>query len=330
MIALLTTYLVLAYVLIPGVLFRTFAGFFVRLRLFQLTKTQEATIGCLVAFLPLLLANWTVWKCPFAKQHPFTYAYGTVGDYKRDYELGFGLVVAEDPARLLDPDREPKTVYERAVSTIWRRQLRFLSWYYAFIILEAVLFGSLANQYGNWWGRNLIYDWLARKILLPKISEWQLLLTDFAFPKTPKREVQADVLCDGILYRGTVGDYFLDTAGSLSGMLLKNTERFRRKDYEFACDRAGGGTVDHDEFWRKIPGSNFYIPAEKISNLNVRFPQLDEDFQAFINQLLSEIDAPSGTTATFDAPDASVTQTTDSANGVKSDSDRIDSAESAD
>src|SRR5580658_9433887 len=101
MIALLTTYLVLAYVLIPGVLFRTWAGFFVKLRLFQLSKTQEATLGCLVAFLPLLLANWTVWKCPFAQQHPFPYTYGTLEDYKSDYRLAFGLVVAEDPAKLL-------------------------------------------------------------------------------------------------------------------------------------------------------------------------------------------------------------------------------------
>jgi len=312
MIALLTTYLVLAYVLIPGVLFRTWAGFFVKLRLFQLTKTQEATIGCLVAFLPILLANWTVWKCPYAQQHPFSYAYGTIDNYKRDYKLCFGLVIAEDPAKLLDPEREPKTVYELAVSAIWRRQLRFLSWYYAFTVLEAILFGILANQYGNWWGRNPIYDWLARKIFLPKISEWQLLLTDFAFPKKPKREVQADVLCDGILYRGIVGDYFLDTAGSLSGILLKNAERFRRKDYERAVKKANGGSINHDEYWRAIPGSNFYIPADKISNFNVRFPQLAKDFQAFINQLLREMDVPHGTTATFEGTKPSVTDATTS------------------
>lgn len=330
MIALLTTYLVLAYILIPGVLFRTWAGFFVKLRLFQLTKTQEATLGCLVAFLPLLFANWAVWKCPFAQQHPLSYSYGTLDDYKWDYRLGFGLVVSEDPAKLLDPEREPKSVYEQAVSAIWRRQLRFLSWYYAFIVLEAILFGSLANQYGNWWGRTPVYDWLARKILLPKISEWQLLLTDFAFPKKPKREVQEDVLCDGTLYRGTVGDYFLDTSGNLSGMLLKNAERFRRKDFEVACEKANGGKVNRNEFWRQIPGSNFYIAAERISNLNVRFPQLDEDFQIFIKQLLNEIDAPTGTTATFEAPKPSVTLTTESANGDDPDSDPIDPPESVD
>jgi hypothetical protein len=257
------------------------------------------------------------------QQHPFPYSYGTLNDYKRNYRLGFGLVVAGDPEKLLDPEREPKTVYEAAVSTIWRRQLRFLSWYYAFTVLEAVLFGSLANQYGNWWGRSRAYDWLARKRLLPKISGWQLLLTDFAFPKTPKREVQADVLCDGTLYRGTVGDYFLDISGDLSGMLLKNAERFRRKEFEAACEKANGAKIKRDEFWRKIPGSNFYVPAGKISNLNVRFPQLAEDFQIFINELLNDLDAPTGTTATFEASGPSATQTIEPGNAKGSTSDPI-------
>lgn len=273
-----------------------------------MTKTQEATVGCLVAILPLLLANWTVWKCPLAQQHPFPYAYGSVDDYKRDYRLGFGLVVSEDPEKLLQPEIEPKTIYERAVASIWRRQLRFLSWYYAFSFIEGLLFGFIASEYGNLWGRYTIYDWLARKIFLPQISEWQLLLTDFAFPKNPKREVQADVLCDGILYRGKVGDYFLDTNGKLSGLYMKDAERFRRKDFETACDKANGAKVNQDAFWRKIPGANFYIPADKISNLNVRFPPHDEDFKVFIKELLSKFDVPSGTTATFEDSKQSTSQ----------------------
>lgn len=328
MIALLTTYLVLAYVLIPGVLFRTWAGFFVKLRLFQLSKTQEATLGCLVAFLPLLLANWAVWKCPFAQHHPFPYSYGSLDDYKRDYRLGFGLVVAEDPAKLLDPEREPKTVYQQAISAIWRRQLRFLSWYYGFSVIEAIAFGFLANQYGNWWGRTRVYDWVARKILLPHISEWQLLLTTFVFPKKQNREVQADILCDGILYRGSVGDYFLDTAGCLSGLLLKNAERFRRKDYETACAQANAALVNHEEFWRQIPGSNFYIPADKISNLNVRFSQPDQDIEAFLKQVLSEMDVPSGTTVTYEDQTPLPPKAADESTGRARDPDPIDPAQS--
>jgi hypothetical protein len=32
---------------------------------------------------------------------------------------------------------------------------------------------------------------------------------------------------DNILYRGDVADYFLDSGGELSGLLLKRTERFQ-------------------------------------------------------------------------------------------------------
>lgn len=313
MIALFTTYLILAYVLIPGVLFRVFAGYLVKLRLFQLSKTQEVTLGVLVSLAPLVFANLFVWKIPVARTYPFPYTYGSVAEYKRAYKIGLGLVVSEDPEKLLNPTGEPNSPYEQAFSAIWHRQLRFLSWYYIFSVTEAVIFGLLARNYGDWVGKSTLYDWLARKVLLPNISEWQLLLTDFTFPKEPKREVQADVLCDGILYRGRVGDYFLDSTGGLSGLLMKDAERFRRKDYETECEKAGGSySVDREKFWREIPGSNFYIPAEKISNLNVRFPlldpNLDKDLMTYLDELFKNLDLPSGTTATFEDSKVSASQ----------------------
>lgn len=64
MIALLTTYFVVAYVLIPGVLFRLPASLFVQLRLFQLSKTQEVTFGCFVSLLPFIAALTLVWHVP--------------------------------------------------------------------------------------------------------------------------------------------------------------------------------------------------------------------------------------------------------------------------
>ncbi|UWZ85270.1 hypothetical protein [Occallatibacter riparius] len=311
MIALLTTYFILAYILIPGVLFRVFAGFFVTLRLFQLTKTQEFTLGVLVALLPLVLANVFVWTVPFAEAYPFAYTFGTTNEYKRDYRLAVGMAVAEDPAHLLEPGKEPKSEYEQAVSRIWRRQLRFLSWYFLFSASEGALFGFLTRKYGDWSGKSALYDVLARKVLLPRVSEWQLLLTDFSFPKKPKRDVLADVLCGDILYRGKVGDYFLDVNGKLSGLLMKEVDRFRREDFKAACIEAKGTNekVDVEKFWRAIPGSNFYIPAENIVNLNVRFPTIDpskdEEFESFLKELLKSSDAPVGTTFSFDSPDVS-------------------------
>ncbi|MGA8087444.1 MAG: hypothetical protein WCA10_09070 [Terracidiphilus sp.] len=313
MIALLTTYFILAYVLVPGVLFRVFAGLWVHLRLFQLTRTQEITLGVLVSILPLCTANWFVWKIPIAEGHPFSYSFGGIDEYKRDYRLGLSLVVSSDPEKLLHPTEEPKSVYEQAISRIWRRQLRFLSWYFIFSLIEGSLFGFLASKYGDWTGKSVVYDWLARKVLLPNISEFQVLLTDFTWPKDPKRDVIADVLCQDTLYRGKVSDYFLDANGRLSGLFMTDAERFRREDFKLACLEAkvSGVKVDKEKFWREIPGSNFYIPADKLSNLNVHFPtedpRKDKQFDAFLDDLLKAL--PAGTTASFDAeaqpPDSS-------------------------
>lgn|GEM_PF-1010718 len=301
MIALLTTYLVVAFLLIPGVLFRSVAGLFVKLRLFQLTRTQEVTLGVLVAFLPIVFANLCVWKFPLAQKFPFPYAYGSVDNYKSDYRLGLSLVVSQDPEKLLERVKDAKSPYDEAVSTIWRRQARFLFWCYSFAALEGVLYGFLARQYGEW-ANCRIYAWIARKFLLPNVSEWQLLLTAFIFPKNPKRDVFADVLCEEMLYKGRVADYFLDTGGKLSGLYMKDVERFRRKDYECACaeSKAKSEKVDQGQFWRPIPGSNFYIPADKILNLNVRFPLQDQAMQEFLNQIVKDMDLPEGTTASFE------------------------------
>ena len=255
--------------------------------------------------LPLGAANFFVWKIPIAQHHPFSYTFGGIGEYKRDYRLGVTLLVSSDPAKLLDPDHEPKSIYEQASVRIWRRQFRFLTWYFLFSSAEGCLFGFLASKYGNWAGKNVVYDWLARHVLLPNISEFQVLLTDFTWPKEPKRDVLADVLCQDTLYRGKVGDYFLDANGKLSGLFMVDAERFRREEFKVACQETKGTTqrVDKEKFWREIPGSNFYVPADKISNLNVHFPaedpRKDKQFEDFLEKLLKASDLPPGTTASF-------------------------------
>ncbi len=306
MIALLTTYFIIAYVLIPGVLFRVFARLWVTLRFFQLTKTQEVTLGVLVAVLPLCAANFFVWKMPIADSYPFPYSFDGIEQYKQDYRLGLSMAVASDPEKLLETANGQKSIYDQAISRIWRRQARFLCWYFFFSSAEGFLFGFLASKYGDWTDKNAAYDWIARKILLPHISEFQLLLTDFTWPKRPKRDVIADVLCDGTLYRGKVRDYYLDVNGKLSGFFMIDAERFRREDFQIACQEAkvSGEKIDKDKFWREIPGSNFYIPADKMANLNVHFPaedpRRDAQFEAFLDRILKEANLPAGTTVTFD------------------------------
>ncbi|MGO9437839.1 MAG: hypothetical protein ACLPH3_23125 [Terracidiphilus sp.] len=57
-----------------------------------------------------------------------------------------------------------------------------------------------------------------------------------------------------------------------------------------------------------VPAQHYYIPAHEIVNLNVRFPTVDpskdEEFEAFLDSLLKSVDAPQGTTFTFEPPKA--------------------------
>jgi hypothetical protein len=321
MIALLTTYLVVAFFLIPGVIFRFIAGLFVRLRLFQLSKTQEFTVGVLAAVLPLCFANISVWCVPYAQQYPCPYEVGSYEQYRSDYKLALSLLVAQDPQKLLDPHQGPKTSYEEALSRLWRRHVRFLTWFVAFTALEGVLYGVLAKKYGDWYGKNKFYDYFAVICLRPYVSEWELLLTDFTLPKHPKRNVIADVLCEEVLYRGKVSDFYLDKNGMLSGLFLEDAERFYRDGFKSACAQAKNSVVklyapdgldvsmqtewvDSDNFWRKIPGDNFYIPASQISNLNIHFPSEnpleDKELAEYLSNLLGATDLPLGVTYAFD------------------------------
>src|SRR5476649_1168488 len=103
MVALLTTYFIVAYILIPGILFRFPASLFVKLRLFQLTRTQEATFGVAVSLLPFALAWLAVWHAPVARNYPFPQAESSVHAYKEDYRRVMTLALAGDPAKMLEP-----------------------------------------------------------------------------------------------------------------------------------------------------------------------------------------------------------------------------------
>ena len=52
-----------------------------------------------------------------------------------------------------------------------RRQGRLLSWYYFFIVSEAIGFGYLAKNYGKYQQDSPKYRWIADTFLLPNISE---------------------------------------------------------------------------------------------------------------------------------------------------------------
>ncbi len=164
--------------------------------------------------------------------------------------------------------REAKQIFWDSFGRVVQRQTRFLAWYYALVMAEGLLVGVLAGRYGRFKG-NRLYSWMADKILLPRISEWHPLLTSFVFADK-KTIVRADVLTTGDnLYRGKVSEYFLDTGGRLSGLILTDTLRFDRRTY--LQDKDSGRGPDVRGYWKEIPGAKLYLFADKILNLNLNY-----------------------------------------------------------
>jgi len=98
--------------------------------------------------------------------------------------------------------------------------------------------------------------------------------------------------------RGNVEDYFLKAAGELSGVLLKNFRRY--KFSEFEEDREAGLKPDPKKYWKAIPGSNFYLPADKIANLNIRYETPESELILDIKRLIKSMDLPKEVTVSLE------------------------------
>ena len=302
MIALLTTLFLIFYILIPGILFRFAASFSaVKLKSFQRTRTQEATFAVAVALLPFAIASIGVWHLPVMRHHPFSIPEGTSAERGADYRRVGEILLTPDFSRLTGCSAAQSPCpaagnYWNSLHLILRRQERFLSWYFLFTFIEGMGFGFLASRYGDWQltaenRRNPwihLYDWFTRKFILPNISEWHVLLTGFNWPRGVF--VIADILQnDGHLYRGRVEDYFVDPDGKLSGILLRNVDRFDLHAYRHAQETsANPKTLASENYWKAIPSENFYIGQSAISNLNIRFaPEENEALEEVTRQVLS-------------------------------------------
>ena len=324
MIALVTTFFLVFYILIPGALFRFATSFStVRLKSFQRTRTQEATFAVAVALLPFALALIGVWTLPLLRHHPFPIREGTLAERRQDYRRVGEMLLTSDLAKLAacNPAAPCPAVqaYWSSLDLILRRQARFLSWYFLFTFAEGLAFGLFASKYGDWraTAQNRhnpligLYSWFTRKFVLPNISEWHVLLTGFNWPRGVL--VVADVLqSDGHLYRGRVEDYFVDPDGKFTGILLRNVDRFDLYTYRRAQETSvNPQTLASENFWKTIPSENFYIAQTAISNLNIRFaPGGDSKLEDVTRDVLSG-EAIEGR-ITIEAPESPITGVTQS------------------
>ena len=274
MIAVIASLVVLLYVLLPGVFFRLITSFNFPVKL-QKTKTQELTFAALSCLLPFCLAVasvWTVATWPFQTKED--------GSHRR---LAYRTVFASLASDKQMDNAIHDGVYWTGVNSVLRRQLRFLFWYYLFVGFEAGYFSWLATQYRST-GKKRWRDRIGSVVFRPSISEWAVLLTNFGSSKT-KALIELDVLStEGVLYQGRLRDYFFNTEGELAGVLLSGAARYDKAQYSAHRQVDLEATVaqwpeqpthtftrDRATYWRSIPGADlFYIPREKISNINVR------------------------------------------------------------
>ena len=265
MLALLASVLVIAYLLIPGVLFKFGFSLFVPLRAFDRTRAQELAYSVSVCFLPLLIALLLVWYTP-AGRHPFAF-----GDDWARRSTDYRSVLLTSYS-----DRYAVEANELwgALTRVGRRQGRLLFWYYILVVVEAALSGSLAARWGRIQPRIAKggrLDRIGDRLLLRNISEWHVLLTNFLFPGTT---MQVDVMTDeDRLFRGEVLTHTVDKEGNLTGLYLNKAERFNRRIYLSAAedaDRSGAARPKSSDYWTSIPGDRLFLFGDKLLSLNVR------------------------------------------------------------
>jgi hypothetical protein len=262
MITLYTTALIIAILFVPGVIFRGLFSIFLPLRKFQRTRTEEFLFAAKVSLAPFTLTVLLALFLLFPVRFPIPLRDGS-SVVAAAWETVVHSTVDENFAHahfdaFLSANRQILIV-----------TANLLLWYYAFLALEAALLGWFSSNYGTF-RQNKTLHWLMDKTLLPRISEWHVLLTTFASPKHPGRVAVADVLTtDDHLYHGRVENYYLDKDAKLTGILLADVFRFDRQGYLRAAQQ--GEIQDRQPFWKRIPGKNVYVFADRITNINLNY-----------------------------------------------------------
>jgi hypothetical protein len=282
MIALIASALLGLYVFAPYIFFNRVSSLFIRLKKFQRTKTEEVGAGIIVAGLPFAATLFLFWIGAIGGCCvPFPMVDSPAAKFS-DYRVVFDAAYSDH----YFTDHEQATW--DALDRVYKRQADFLSWNYSFLLLETAGFILLTRYYWklkDW----KVYGWLASGVLLPAVSEWHILLTDFTFPPQENRSVKADIMSkDDILYRGDIAEYFLDSSGELSGLLIKNAERFQ---YEKLKDDVKKDIhKDTKEYWKEIPGGgNFYLPNSNIASINIRYALPDRAFERAVLDALKKL-----------------------------------------
>lgn len=281
MIALIASAILGLYVLLPVVIFDKTLSFFVPVKNISRSRTEELAFGAIVVLIPLIAALWLSHCSWYIGHHPFPI------DESRDFSAGTDYKTA---ILALQSDRYFEShagVVWNAVEHIGRRQARFVVWVYTLLFTECGLAIFLTRMYGRW--RKFRLYRIVSALLVNRVSPWHILFSTFSFdPKTP-RSVHVDVLSSGQLFTGvlTADHYLVDKDGSLNGLVLVNTCRYRRAQLDE--DRKQNVLRAKESYWTAIAGEGqFYIPANSISNINIRYVVPDAELKIEITEAIQK------------------------------------------
>lgn len=273
MIAIVAGFVLVAYLLAPGAIYRLTFSFYISSKRFQRTRTEEVVFSVLVTVIPFFLAWILLLHTPLGD---YPAIHNSVG--KREaYHLVLSSLVS-DTAKA-SPTLIP--AYLRAAA----EQGRFIAILWLLCALEGWLTGRVIRKYGDYADGSFLRAFCDR-FLLKNVSEWQVLFTTLALRSDdPRTTVEIDALSSlNILYRGRLVNWFTDQDGQLEGIFLINAQRFRRD--QLARDRAANIVKDSSSYWALVPGSNLYLIADTLTSYNVRYVEPSE--LEFVEEELGE------------------------------------------
>jgi hypothetical protein len=258
LIALVAGFLLVAYLLAPGAIYRLTFSFYISSKRFQRTRTEEVVFSVLVTVIPFLLAWIILLHTPLGNYPPI---HGSIG--KRE---AYRSILSS----LLSDNTHGSSALISAYLRAAAEQSRFIALLWLLCALEGWMTGRVIRSYGDYPDGSFLRGFCDR-FLLKNVSEWQILFTTLSLRSDdPRTVVEIDALSTlDVLYRGRLVNWFTDQDGKLAGIFLINAQRFRRD--QIARDRANNIFKDNEKYWTPVPGSNLYLAAGTIANYNIRY-----------------------------------------------------------
>jgi hypothetical protein len=259
MTALVAGFLLIGYLLAPGVVYRLAFSSYIPAKRYQRTRTEEVVFSLLVTVLPFLL-SWLLLHTPIGPLGDLTIGGSKGAAYHAIFE---SLLPGKDLSREL-----LGAAYIRG----FLEQARFIFLLWLLCGLEGWICGRLVASYGDY-SPDSLRTKFCDQFLLSYVSEWEILFTALALPTAESQvEIEVDALSTmDVLYRGRLVDWFLDQDGKLEGIFLEDAWRYERDDLE--RDRNNDVEKPKDSYWRVIPGAKLYLVASTIANYNIRYVQ---------------------------------------------------------